>query len=253
LFVAQGGDALEDGLVFGVQRRDETEFAVEHRHTPPDNRFGTIEERQLGSRIGGGGVLGFDDAPRVLDVHVREPGAPPPGGIVPFTLRCPITIRLTERSDVRTEPFRKKSSEATTTVRFPLGTLLLGLVLALSTTLVALAQADDDLGPTDDAVDTTMVAPAADQPPAAATLFLQLIEPAEQDVEVDSNTTELTVHGVTLAGAVVSIDGDLVDVDDEGGFVGVTPLDEGANEIEVVASDDQGNELSTTIVVVRGD
>jgi Glucodextranase, domain B len=137
-------------------------------------------------------------------------------------------------------------------LRYPFGSILLGLALALATTLIALAQADDDAAPpTDDAVDTTVIAPAADQTPP--TLFLQLTEPVEQDVEVALSTEELTVRGVTLAGAIVSIDGDLVDVDDQGGFVGVTPLDEGANEIEVVASDDQGNQVSTTLFVVRGD
>jgi hypothetical protein len=138
-------------------------------------------------------------------------------------------------------------------LRYPLGSLLLGVALALSTTLVALAQADDDAPPTDDSVGTLVVAPETDQPAPPPTVFLQLTEPAEQDVEVGSSTTELTVRGVTLAGAVVSIDGDLVDVDDQGGFVGVTPLDEGANEIEVVTSDGQGNQVSTTLVVVRGD
>ena len=121
-------------------------------------------------------------------------------------------------------------------------------------TLVALAQADDDARPTDDAVDTTLVvAPAADEPSVAPTLLLELVEPAELDVEVPLSTDNLTIRGVTLAGAVVSIDGDLVDVDDQGSFVGVTALSEGANEIDVVVSDAQGNQVSTTLVAVRGD
>ena len=139
-------------------------------------------------------------------------------------------------------------------MRYRLCSLLLGLALAVSMTLVALAQADDDARPTDDAVDTTLVvAPAADEPSVAPTLFLELVEPAELDVEVPLSTDNLTIRGVTLAGAVVSIDGDLVDVDDQGSFVGVTALDEGANEIDVVVSDAQGNQVSTTLVAVRGD
>ena len=139
-------------------------------------------------------------------------------------------------------------------MRYRLCSLLLGLALAVSMTLVALAQADDDARPTDDAVDTTLVvAPAADEPSVAPTLFLELVEPAELDVEVPLSTDNLTIRGVTLAGAVVSIDGDLVDVDDQGSFVGVTALEEGANEIDVVVSDAQGNQVSTTLVAVRGD
>ena len=64
---------------------------------------------------------------------------------------------------------------------------------------------------------------------------------------------QLLIHGLTLPAAVVSIDGDLVDIDDQGNFAGATPLDEGANEIEVVASDSQGNQTSTTLFVVRGE
>jgi hypothetical protein len=139
-------------------------------------------------------------------------------------------------------------------MRYRLCSLLLGLALAVSMTLVALAQADDDARPTDDAVDTTLVvAPAADEPSVAPTLLLELVEPAELDVEVPLSTDNLTIRGVTLAGAVVSIDGDLVDVDDQGSFVGVTALSEGANEIDVVVSDAQGNQVSTTLVAVRGD
>jgi len=84
-------------------------------------------------------------------------------------------------------------------------------------------------------------------------LFLQLVDPAEEDVEVPFGTAQLTVRGVTLPGAVVSVDGDLAVADDQGGFVDLIPLDEGANEIEVVASDGQGNQVTTTLFVVRGD
>jgi hypothetical protein len=133
-------------------------------------------------------------------------------------------------------------------LRYRIGSLALGVALALSTTLLALAQAEDDASPTDDAVDTTLVAPATD-----ATLVLHVLEPAEQEVEVPLTTTELTLRGTTVAGAVVSIDGDLVEVDAEGGFSGLTPLEEGANAIDVVASDAQGNQVTTTLVVVRGD
>src|SRR5438128_425062 len=140
-------------------------------------------------------------------------------------------------------------------MRFRIGSALVALVMAVSMTAVALAQADDGTSPMDDAipVDTSVAAPAMDQPSVAPKLFLTLVNPVEPDVEVPLETAQLTIQGVTLPGAVVSIDGDLVDTDDQGGFVGVTALDEGANEIEVVASDDQGNEVNVTIFVTRGE
>ena len=139
-------------------------------------------------------------------------------------------------------------------MRFRIGSVVVGLALAVSMTAVALAQADDDTPAVDDAVpvDTTAVAPVTDQsvPPM---LFLHLADPAEEDVEVPLGTAQLTVRGVTLPGAVVSVDGDLAVTDDQGGFVDLIPLDEGANEIEVVASDDQGNQVNTSIFITRGE
>jgi hypothetical protein len=87
----------------------------------------------------------------------------------------------------------------------------------------------------------------------APTLFLTLANPVDLDIELPLDTAQLTVQGTTLPGAIVSVDGNLVDTDDQGNFATVAALDQGANEIEVVASDDQGNQLSTSIFVTRGE
>jgi Glucodextranase, domain B len=139
-------------------------------------------------------------------------------------------------------------------MRLRTGSALLGLALAVSMTAVALAQVDDTAVPGDGSAsaDFAITAPATDQPTAAA-LFVQVLEPAELDVEVPDDATVLTVRGVTVPGAVVSVDGNLVDVDDRGNFCGVAQVDEGANEIDVVASDSEGNQVSTTLFVVRGE
>ena len=156
-------------------------------------------------------------------------------------------------------------------MRSRIGPAILGLVLAVIMTGLALAQAEDDTPPSDSAtpvdtvvtapvdtsmpIGTVMTPPAVDQPnvsPAPA-LFLQLLDPADQDVVVPLSLDQLVIHGLTLPGAVVSIDGHLVDIDERGNFVGARPLDEGANDIEVVASDSEGNQTSTTLFVVRGE
>jgi len=140
-------------------------------------------------------------------------------------------------------------------MRIRIGSALVALALAIAMTAVAQAQADDDTPPTDSITpaDSTLATPAIDQPSIAPSLFLTLVNPMEQDVELPLETARLTIQGMTLPGAVVSIDGDLVDTDDQGGFVGVTALDEGANEIEVVASDERGNQVNTSIFVTRGE
>ena len=139
-------------------------------------------------------------------------------------------------------------------MRLRIGCAVLGLALAFCMTAAALAQADDDTPAADDSVpaDTTVAAPVPNQS-APSMLFLQLVDPAEEDLEVPLGTAQLTVRGVTLPGAVVSVDGNLADVYDQGGFAGPSPIDEGANEIEVVASDSQGNQVTRTLFVVRSD
>ncbi len=64
------------------------------------------------------------------------------------------------------------------------------------------------------------------------------------------NAASIAVAGQTLVGAVVSVNGNLVDVDASGKFQTTVQLDEGPNIIEVVASDVNGNELSTILRVI---
>jgi hypothetical protein len=138
---------------------------------------------------------------------------------------------------------------------FRIGSALVGIALAVSTATVAIAQADDSAPPADDAVavDTSLPAPAVDQPSAAPTLFLSLLNPIDQEVELPLETAQMQIQGMTLPGAVVSIDGNLVDTDQQGNFAGVIAVDQGASEIEVLASDAQGNQVNTSIFVTRGE
>ena len=136
-------------------------------------------------------------------------------------------------------------------MRFRIGCILLGLAMAVSATAIALAQVDEDPAPTDGS-SATEVLPVADQS-ARPALFVRVVDPIEDDIEVPLATTTLVITGITLSDAVVSVDGDLVDVDEQGGFVAVAQLDEGANEIDIVASDADGNQVTTTLFVVRGD
>ena len=68
------------------------------------------------------------------------------------------------------------------------------------------------------------------------------------------DTESVPLIGITEPGAVVSIslDGEIeiADVDDDGHFSVNVVLADGPNYIEVVASDQTGNQVYTTLVVV---
>ena len=139
-------------------------------------------------------------------------------------------------------------------MRYRIGCVLIGLAMAALATASALAQVDQDPATADGslATDTATVLPVANQSVRPA-LFLRVVDPIEDDLEVPLSMPALVIGGVTLSDAVVSVDGDLVDIDDQGGFVAVAQLDEGANQIDIVASDSDGNQVTTTLFVVRGD
>ena len=79
------------------------------------------------------------------------------------------------------------------------------------------------------------------------TLALEVTEPEDESVV---STSVVTVKGVTTADAVVSVNGTLVDVDEDGKFSTVVSLEEGPNTIEVVASDSEDNEASKLLTVI---
>src|SRR5260370_15080927 len=107
-----------------------------------------------------------------------------------------------------------KSLEKEQTMRFRIGSAVVGLALAVSMNAVALAQANDSTPAADDSVptDTTVAQPATSQSPRPM-LFLQLVDPAEEEVEFPLGTAQLTVRGVTLPSAVGSVDGELANID----------------------------------------
>ncbi len=64
------------------------------------------------------------------------------------------------------------------------------------------------------------------------------------------NTNPVTVTGQSIPGAIVSINGDLADIDAKGNFNLIIQLDEGPNILEIVASDDNGNQVDTVLRVI---
>jgi hypothetical protein len=82
--------------------------------------------------------------------------------------------------------------------------------------------------------------------PTSTPLFLTIVEPANGSVVGVNN---VTIRGKTLADAVVSINGDPVDVDSNGNFSMTVTLEEGSNVFDIIATDEAGDEETTQLVV----
>ena len=84
--------------------------------------------------------------------------------------------------------------------------------------------------------------------PLSEELFLVLLSPQEDTVFVNSPTVSLS--GLTVIDAVVSVNDDLVEVDAEGRFEAVASLEEGSNLIEVVVSSTATGEEKSVVLMV---
>lgn len=80
-----------------------------------------------------------------------------------------------------------------------------------------------------------------------AAFFLDVTAPQNEST-VKAATIE--VKGRTVADAVVSVNGQAVQVNADGTFSTNVKLDEGPNTIEVIASDFQGNKASRVLTVI---
>jgi len=87
--------------------------------------------------------------------------------------------------------------------------------------------------------------------PTPSALFLELTQPADG---AEVSTSPINVTGKTIPSAVVSVSVDdkleMADVDQNGDFSIAVTLEEGPNFIEVIASDQQGNDKSASIAVI---
>lgn len=96
-----------------------------------------------------------------------------------------------------------------------------------------------------------IIAPPAPTPtptPTPVPLFLTVLQPAD-GIVVETST--ITILGKTLASALVSINGDVVDVDAAGNFSWQVNLDVGPNVFEAFATDEGGNEATAQFTVHR--
>ena len=93
--------------------------------------------------------------------------------------------------------------------------------------------------------------PVPIQPGAVGTssdgsVSLQVLSPQDGAVV---NTSQIQVSGVASPGNVVTVNDEIILVGGDGQFQATISLDEGPNLIEVIASDDAGNETSVDLTV----
>ena len=119
--------------------------------------------------------------------------------------------------------------------------LIVLVILALG--IASTGCASEEIAPT-----TT---PSTSPTPIPTALFLTVTQPLDGE---QVTTSSILVGGTTNPGAVVSVlvndDVMIADVEQNGSFSVTVTLEEGPNFIEVIASDQQGNEKSSTIAVI---
>jgi len=131
--------------------------------------------------------------------------------------------------------------------------LILLLVLALVFGVLGCGRGVTPM-PTPTLIPTPTVAPTPTPTvtPSPTALFLEITQPADG---AQVNTSSVLVIGKTIPGAVVSVSVDdeiieVVNVGQDGKFTVAVTLEEGPNFIEVTASDQQGNEKSSSVAVI---
>ncbi|MBI4301101.1 MAG: hypothetical protein HY664_00660 [Chloroflexi bacterium] len=78
-------------------------------------------------------------------------------------------------------------------------------------------------------------------------LFLDITQPEDESIVTSAS---VQVKGKTVSQAVVSINGELTEVDNSGRFTTTVALEEGPNLIDVIATDREGGEVQKSIVII---
>ena len=76
--------------------------------------------------------------------------------------------------------------------------------------------------------------------------FLTILEPTDESIV---EVSPITIRGQTITDAIVSMNGELAEVDATGNFSVQVALEEGPNVFDVSATDAEGNEATEELVV----
>ena len=98
-----------------------------------------------------------------------------------------------------------------------------------------------------EAIPTVAIQPTVvSTPETAGSLWLQILSPLDEAVV---NTPQVDVTGSAPAGSVISINDEILVVGIDGQFKTTVSLEDGPNLIEIIASDENGNEMSVLLTV----
>jgi hypothetical protein len=109
-------------------------------------------------------------------------------------------------------------------------------VLVMSTSTVA----------SQDVMPTAPIQPTPTSLPETSGLWLQILSPVDEAVV---NTSQVDVIGSAPAGAVISVNDEILIVSSDLQFKTTVSLEDGPNLIEVIASDESGNEMSVLLTI----
>ena len=93
---------------------------------------------------------------------------------------------------------------------------------------------------------TPLIETVITTPEAPGTLWLQILSPQDEAIV---NIAQVEVIGSASAGAVVSVNDEIILVLNDRQFRAKVSLEEGPNLIEIIASDASGNETSLLLTV----
>jgi hypothetical protein len=97
-----------------------------------------------------------------------------------------------------------------------------------------------------DVMPTAPIQPTQTSIPETSGLWLQIVAPLDEAVV---NTLQVDVTGSAPAGTVITINDEILIVGSDQQFRTTVLLDEGLNLIEIVASDESGNETSVLLTI----
>ncbi len=100
-------------------------------------------------------------------------------------------------------------------------------------------------------VTLSLVTPTATATSVAETpqaFLLKVLAPQDEAVVT---TASIQVRGETIPSAVVTVNGQIVEVDADGQFQVTLTLEEGPNVIDIIATDEDGNEVAVELVIFR--
>ena len=130
--------------------------------------------------------------------------------------------------------------------------LCLGILLVVALAACSGSSSNETPGatstptPTSAATATVTPTPTPTARPTPMSLFLEITSPKDESVVT---TSVIEVKGKTLPTAVLSVNGVLISVKEDGSFTTSVSLEEGPNVIEVVTSDISGNEKNKILMV----